>query len=426
MKKITLIVGTRPNFMKAFPVYKALKNNFELTLIHTGQHYDAKMSDIFFEQLDCPKPDILFSLESKSRAGSYDDKLYVNNLDYLMDKNKVILDLLNADSAELGQLGEIRDKLIEELERIQPDMVMIFGDVTSTLAGALASKKLCIRVAHVESGLRSHDMSMPEEVNRILTDSITDIYFVTEQSGVDNLKAEGLYNDNVYLVGNTMIDSLLSFKDIALATQHHKVMGFDEQSYVLVTLHRPSNVDDLTGLRKIMLDLINLSNTDTIIFPIHPRTRKNISQLNITFDPTKIVLCEPLGYLEFVCLEANAKYVITDSGGVQEETTSFDVPCYTLRPNTERPYTLVENGGTNKLVEHISDIIVVNVKCVQNELIDGKASERILNVLDELLHAEYLSIGGGCLASGMLQQMGLKKSSYPFDWLSIRSYNIKK
>ncbi len=380
MKKIVLIVGARPNFMKAYPVFQALKNDFELTLIHTGQHFDAKMSDVFFNQLGFPKPDIHFDLAAKDRAGDKDNSLYINNIEYLQDKNKVIEELMNYNGLKLGQLGEIRDKLIKNFEEIKPDLVIVFGDVTSTLAGALASKKLCIEIAHIESGLRSGDLSMPEEVNRILTDYITNYYFITEQSGLDNLKKEGFDNGHLYLVGNTMIDCLIIFKDKALETKYHEVLGVVEKEYVLITLHRPGNVDDLIKLKEISEDIIKLSENEKILFPIHPRTKKNLEKLGLFKKMNNIILCDPLGYLEFTCLEANAKYVITDSGGIQEETTALGVPCYTLRPNTERPSTLIENGGTNQLISKIC-----NIKIEQSinslNLCDGKSSTRILNKL---------------------------------------------
>jgi len=360
MKKIVLIVGARPNFMKAYPVYQALKDDFELTLIHTGQHFDAKMSDIFFNQLKFPKPDIHFDLESKTRAGEMDNKLYVENTEYLKDKSKVIDELAKYDGKKLGQLGEIRDKLCEEFKKIKPDLVIVFGDVTSTLSATLSAKILGIEVAHVESGLRSGDLSMPEEVNRILTDIMANYYFITEQSGVDNLKKEGLDKGNLYLVGNTMIDCLFMFKDQALQTKQHEKMGVKDKEYILITLHRPGNVDDIGKLNEITMDIIKLSENEKIIFPIHPRTRKNLEQLGLIDKMKNIIICEPLGYLEFTCLEANAKYVITDSGGIQEETTALNVPCFTLRPNTERPSTLIENGGTNILIGKITNVKYTN------------------------------------------------------------------
>lgn len=358
MKIIILIVGTRPNFIKAFPVYHTLKNDFKLILIHTGQHFDSTMSDIFFNQLGFPIPDIHLHLEPKSRAGDYDDILYVNNIEYLMDKKKVIHELSNAEGNKLGQLGEIRDKLIVEFEKIKPDLIMVFGDVTSTLAAGLAGKKLQIEIAHVESGLRSGDLSMPEEVNRILTDYISAHYFVTEPSGVENLKNEGI-EQNVYLVGNTMIDCLYMFKDRALETKYCEKIGVKEKEYTLITLHRPANVDNLEKLKEIFDQLIKLSETEKLVYPVHPRTKINLGKIGYLekIDTNKnIILSNPLGYLEFTCLEANAKYVITDSGGIQEETSALGIPCFTLRPNTERPSTLVENGGTNMLIKNITEI----------------------------------------------------------------------
>ena len=223
MKNIVLIIGARPNFMKAFPVYEDLKNNFNLTLIHTGQHFDEKMSKVFFEQLKFPYPDIHLTLDKRTKAGDFDDKLYVNNIEYLKNKDKVIEDLIKYQG-ELGQMGEIRDKLKKEFKKLNPDLVIVFGDVTSTLAAGLASKMLNIDIAHVESGLRSGDIRMPEEVNRILTDHITKFYFVTEQSGVDNLNANGI-TENVYLVGNTMIDTQKKYLQQALNTKYHETIG---------------------------------------------------------------------------------------------------------------------------------------------------------------------------------------------------------
>lgn len=377
MKKIVLVVGARPNFMKAYPIYEVLKNNFKITLIHTGQHFDEKMSNVFFKQLGFPRPDINLNLISRSRAGELDDKLYVDNINYLSDNAEVINELLNYDGGKLGQLGEIRDKLINEYTKIKPELIIVFGDVTSTLSGALAAKKLNIKIAHIESGLRSNDLTMPEEVNRILIDSITNYYFITEQSGIDNLKREGLDNGNLYLVGNTMIDCLMLFKDKALKTMYHDVLGVKEKEYVLVTLHRPCNVDNSSKLKEIINDIMELSKTEKIIFPMHPRTRKNLGEININ----NIIICDPLGYLEFTCLEANAKYVITDSGGIQEETTALNVPCFTLRPNTERPSTLIENGGTNILIDKIIKIQLTHnySYCVKLELASHNIFEIIKN-----------------------------------------------
>lgn len=380
-KKIVLIIGARPNFMKAFPVYEALQNDFDVTLIHTGQHFDKKMSKVFFEQLKFPYPDIHLTLEKRTKAGDFDNKLYVENEEYLANKDVVIEELKGFDG-ELGQLGEIRDKLKNEFEKIQPDLVMVFGDVTSTLAAGLAAKMLNIEVAHVESGLRSGDIKMPEEVNRVLTDHISDYYFVTEQSGVDNLKELGI-TDNVFLVGNTMIDTQKKYLQQALDTKYNETLGIKSKEYVLVTLHRPSNVDNLEKLKEIFDDFEELSKTETLVYPIHPRTKKNLEKLGYlekVESNKNIILQEPLGYLEFTCLIANCKYMITDSGGIQEETTALDIPCFTLRENTERPCTFIENYGTNQLIHKISEIELKECKG-KMDLWDGKSSERIYNII---------------------------------------------
>ena len=385
MKKISMIIGARPNFMKAFPVYEALKEDFDLTLIHTGQHFDAKMSEVFFNQLKFPRPDIHLTLEKKTKSGDFDDKLYVNNEEYLKNKDNVIEELMNYDQ-DLGQLGEIRDKLKIEFEKIKPDLVIVFGDVTSTLAAGLSAKTLNIDLAHVESGLRSGDMLMPEEVNRVLTDHITKYYFITEQSGVDNLKKIGI-TENVYLVGNTMIDTQKKYLQQALDTKYHETLDVKSKGYVLITLHRPSNVDDLNKLKEIFDDFEELSKTETLVYPIHPRTKNNLEKLGYlqkVQENPNIILDEPLGYLEFTCLMANCKYVVTDSGGLQEESTALDVPCFTLRENTERPSTFIENHGTNQLINKICEIELKPCKGTM-DLWDGNAAKFILYQLKILL-----------------------------------------
>ena len=379
-KKIALIIGARPNFMKAFPVYEALQNDFELTLIHTGQHFDEKMSKVFFEQLKFPHPDIHLTLEKRTKAGDFDDKLYLNNIEYLKNKDKVIEDIKKYNE-DLGQLGEIRDKLLIEFNKIKPDLVIVFGDVTSTLASSIAAKILNIELAHVESGLRSGDIKMPEEVNRILTDHITDYYFVTEESGIYNLKKNGI-TENVYLVGNTMIDTQKKYLQEALNTKYHEKLGVKTKEYILITLHRPSNVDNMKKLKEIFDNLEELSKTNKLVYPIHPRTKKNLKNLDYiekVENNSNIILQEPLGYLEFTCLMANSKYIITDSGGLQEESTALDIPCFTLRENTERPSTFIENHGTNQLINKISEIELKPCKSSM-DLWDGKSSEKIREI----------------------------------------------
>ena len=370
---IVLIVGTRPNFIKAFPVYESLKTIFRLTLIHTGQHFDSNMSDIFFKQLMFPVPDILLddsnsknnsnskndSSKKYKKAGMLDMMLYTGRCDFEnLNKKKAIVNKLITYKGDIGQLGDIRDKLNIKLSTLQPDLVMVFGDVTSTLAGALSAKSLNIDIAHVESGLRSGDITMPEEVNRILVDYMSTYLFVTEKSGIENLHYESI-TKNIFLVGNTMFDTQRKFLPLARNTNYNKTIGVSKGSYVLLTLHRPSNVDCYDRFMEIYNDIIKLSKSIKVVYPVHHRTREQIKNLG-GFDDN-VILLEPLGYLEFTCLMINSKYVITDSGGIQEETSNLRIKCLTLRSNTERPSTLVQNGGTNQLIERISHDSILNL-----------------------------------------------------------------
>ena len=386
MKNISIIIGTRPNFIKAFPVYNALSINFNLTLIHTGQHFDEKMSNIFFNQLKFPYPDIHFNLKKNTKAGDFDDKLYINNIEYLKDKDNVINELTNY-KGDLGQLGEIYNKLKIQFKKQMPYLVIVFGDVTSTLAAGLSANELGIKLAHVESGLRSFDLRMPEEVNRILTDHITDYYFVTEQSGIDNLISEGIDKNNIFLVGNTMIDTQKKYLQQCLNTKYHEKLNLKQNEYILITLHRPSNVDNLDKLKEIFDDFEELSKTETLVYPIHPRTKSNLQKicyLDKVIENSNIKLDEPLGYLEFTCLIANCKYIITDSGGIQDESIILNIPCFTLRKNTERPSTLIYNYGTNQLINNIHEIELKECKG-DIPLWDGKSSSRICEFLKKLL-----------------------------------------
>lgn len=419
MKKITLIIGARPNFMKAFPVYEALKEDFALTLIHTGQHFDTKMSDVFFNQLKFPRPDIHLTLEKKTKSGDFDDKMYVNNGEYLKDKDTVIQELMTYEG-DLGQLGEIRDKLKVEFEKCNPDLVIVFGDVTSTLAAGLAAKMLNIDIAHVESGLRSGDMLMPEEVNRVLTDHITKYYFVTEQSGVDNLKEIGV-TENVYLVGNTMIDTQKKYLQQALDTKYYETLGVKSKEYVLITLHRPSNVDDMDKLKEIFDDFEELSKTEKLVYPIHPRTKSNLEKLGYlkkVQENPNIILDEPLGYLEFTCLMANCKYLVTDSGGLQEESTALDIPCFTLRENTERPSTLIENNGTNQMIHKISEIELKECKGSM-DLWDGKSAVEIKHIIYSFYNKIYIPIGINCKTAALLKCLNIRKFSLLTDYINL-------
>ena len=354
MKKIVLVVGTRPNFMKAFPVYEALKPHFDLYLIHTGQHYDKNMSKIFFDELNFSDPDFYLNIKSRTQT---------------------------------SQLGEIITKLEDVLNTINPDLLIVFGDVTSTLAAALTANKMGIKLAHVEAGLRSYDMTMPEEVNRILTDNISDYLFVTEESGIENLIKIGISKDRIFLVGNTMIDSLIKYQDKIENTKYYESLKLEKNNYIVLTLHRPSNVDDNDYLKRIFNEIEKVAQKKRIIYPVHPRIKDKIKDIV----SENIILIDPLGYLEFINLVSNSYCVITDSGGIQEETTFLNIPCLTLRSNTERPSTFVENGGTNKLVnmdnlfDEYKNLKINNIVIKQNNLFDGKASDRILNVIQKIV-----------------------------------------
>ena len=385
-KKIFVIVGTRPNFIKAFPVYEALKNNtiFDIKLIHTGQHYDNQMNDIFFEQFKFQKPDMQLTLKKTTKAGDFDNILYNNNQNLIENRQKLIQDLINYDK-ELGQLGEIRDELKKIFANEKPDLVLVFGDVTSTLSASIAAKSLNIKIGHVESGLRSNDLAMPEEVNRILTDYITDYFFITEESAINNLREE-VKTENIFLVGNTMIDTQKKYLNIVKSRNYHNLIGLKEKQYILITLHRPSNVDNLEKLKEIFDDIEVKSKEDKIVFCMHHRTKTNLNKINYLskiLDNTNIILTDPLGYLDFSSLLYYCKYIITDSGGLQEEACSLNKSCFTLRDNTERPITLIENGGTNQLIKSIKEI---NFKEYKADILlwDGNSSKRINEILSKI------------------------------------------
>ena len=358
IRKIAFIVGTRPNFIKAFPLYRALKDTFDLSLFNTSQHYNDNMNKIFFEELQFNDPVVNLTLDSNTSC--------------------------------CFQLGEILIKLEKEINKIQPDLILVFGDVNSTLAGALLSCKMKIKLAHIESGLRCFDRNMPEEINRIIADQVAQYHFATETSAIENLNKECLQNN--FLVGNTMIDTLVFFKDQIKAKNTYKRLNLEKNTYIVLTLHRQNNVDDPARL-SFILDIINqLSNEMLIIWPIHPRTEKMMKKFGLEIND-KILLKEPFGYLDFMNLVSNCKLVITDSGGLSEETTFLSIPCLTFRESTERPCTLIENGGSNQLLSNndkyaiIQKILVEIKKKTPNNisnripLWDGNASSRIKETL---------------------------------------------
>jgi len=364
MLKILNIVGARPNFMKIAPIMRAFQasDNVEPMLVHTGQHYDEKMSDLFFRQLNIPEPDINLEIGSSSHA---------------------------------VQTANIMKAFEPVLLEHKPDAVLVVGDVNSTIACGLVAVKLGIKLVHVEAGLRSFDRTMPEEINRVLTDSISDLLFCTEQSGVDNLIKEGVSKDKIFLVGNVMIDTLLSNKAKADESNILENYNLNSSNYAALTLHRPSNVDDPVVFGRIVDALEVIQKDMPVIFPIHPRTLRNLKSFNFEArfkQLPNLKLVEPLGYLEFLKIMSCAKIVLTDSGGIQEETTILKVPCLTLRENTERPVT-VDSGsnqivGTNteKIIYAYNQVMKSNSKETQTPpLWDGCASERIVKVLCDYL-----------------------------------------
>jgi UDP-N-acetylglucosamine 2-epimerase (non-hydrolysing) len=374
--KILCVAGARPNFMKIAPLMRVLRKNraFDAKLVHTGQHYDAKLSQIFFEDLKIPRPDIELEVGSGSHA---------------------------------AQTAEIIKRFEPVLEQEQPQAVLVVGDVNSTIGCALVTSKFTLKqpftcklgerrrpvMIHVEAGLRSFDWDMPEEINRLLTDAISDLLFVSDPAGMENLKKEGVAASRYFFVGNVMIDTLLAAKDQAMKSKILEELGVKEKAYALLTLHRPSNVDDTVAL-KALLDTIDVVAKDqTVIFPVHPRTRSRLESSGIELDPSRWKLTDPIGYMDFLKLTASAKVVLTDSGGIQEETTVLGVPCITLRENTERPVTISE--GTNVLAGTRREAILAAYANVRAQSAapktprfwDGKSAERIDEILTGIFAA---------------------------------------
>lgn len=358
--KILHVVGARPNFMKVAPVYRAIANYSKIKqiLVHTGQHYDLNMSDIFFQQLGLPAPDINLEVGSGSHA--------VQTAQIMMRMETVLLEQ-------------------------KPDMVLVYGDINSTVAAALVCAKLLMPVAHVEAGLRSFDRTMPEEINRLMTDQIADLLFTPSVDGDENLLREGVAKEKIHFVGNVMIDTLIRLLPTADSLWPELSAKFKlvEKNYALVTLHRPSNVDEPVILSKIIDTLQKISKKLPILFPIHPRTRLRLAEWKIAVSQDSgLNLTDPIGYLDFLCLQKRAALVITDSGGIQEETTLLGVPCLTVRENTERPVTV--SVGTNMLVGQDMEKLVTEVKNILGgnvkkgsapPLWDGQAGKRIADII---------------------------------------------
>lgn len=365
MLKVINVVGARPNFMKVAPIVEAMKrraDQFQPLVVHTGQHYDRVMSDVFFSELELPEPDFYLEVGSASHA---------------------------------AQTAAVMERFEPVVLQERPDWVVVVGDVNSTLACALVCSKLGVKVAHVEAGLRSRDRTMPEEINRLLTDQIADLLLTPSTDADENLRAEGIPNARIRFVGNIMIDSLLKHleraKSAPLDSQIEDLRG----DYAVLTLHRPSNVDDRATFAGLLDALAVITERLPVVFPVHPRTRKTITELGLTEQISRMKrlrLIEPLGYLEFLRLVSNSRLVLTDSGGLQEETTVLGIPCLTLRENTERPITVEQ--GTNKIVganprriiEGATAALSVPLSAPKRipPLWDGKTADRVLDALLEL------------------------------------------
>jgi UDP-N-acetylglucosamine 2-epimerase (non-hydrolysing) len=360
--KIVNVVGARPNFMKIAPIQREMKNNQKLKpiLVHTGQHYDKKMSKLFFRDLELPQPDVYLGVGSGSHAQQ--------TAKIMIEFEKVIVDN-------------------------NPDLVIVVGDVNSTVACSLVAAKMGVRIAHVEAGLRSFDRTMPEEINRLVTDALADFLFVSEESGIKNLKKEGIAKSKIYFTGNVMIDSLVYFMKKAEHSNILSRLKLNGFPYCLITLHRPSNVDVKENLRQLLNAFSIITKELKIIFPMHPRTQKMIEQFELSSEVSSLknlIILDPIGYLDFMKLMKNATVVLTDSGGIQEETTYLGIPCITMRNNTERPVTI--NLGTNVLVGSDTQLVVQETLSILNgnskkgtipELWDGKTAERIVSIIAE-------------------------------------------
>lgn len=355
--KVLSIVGTRPNFMKIAPlIVEFKKNKIKHVLVHTGQHYDYSMSRLFFDELKLPRPDV--HLVCRAGVGAEEQRNF------------------------------LKQAIKPTLKRQNPNLVVVVGDVNSTVAGAEAAHELGIKVAHVEAGLRSFDKTMPEEINRIRTDKVSDFLFTTEKSANRNLLKEGISKGKIFFVGNVMIDTLLKHREKAKKSKILKKLNLHKREYCILTLHRPSNVDDKKSFGNVLSILESIGKKIKIVFPAHPRTLKNIEKFGLSKRMKNLILTKPLGYLDFLHLMDNSRFVLTDSGGIQEETTVLGVPCITLRNNTERPVTVEE--GTNLLVSTDKAKIIeannkilnrVNIKNKIPELWDGRAAKRIVAIL---------------------------------------------
>lgn len=357
-KKVILVCGARPNFMKVAMVLEEMKKfpqDFSPLLVHTGQHYDYELSGAFFRDLSLPEPDVYLGVGSGNHG---------------------------------EQTGKVMIEFEKVVERENPSLIVVVGDVNSTLAAAIVASKLLVPLAHVEAGLRSFDRTMPEEINRTVTDVLSDYCFTTEEDANQNLKKEGVDVSRIHLVGDVMVDCLMKNREKTEGSKILEDLALEEKGYAVLTLHRPSNVDSKETLSRILEALKIVGERIQIIFPAHPRTRKRLEEFGLA--PQNVNIKAPLGYLDFISLEERAQFVLTDSGSVQQETSVFGVPCLTMRENTERPFTISRGTNTlvgtdrDRIVEESFNIIGGNGKRGEvHHLWDGKASQRIAKVLED-------------------------------------------
>lgn len=362
-KRILIVVGTRPNFIKVtqFPAQVKKYKNLECKIVHTGQHFDDKMSLVFFRQFNM-QPDMFLNIEP---------------------------------GTPIAQMADIMKGLEKVVNEYKPDLMIVPGDVNSTLAASLVANKMNIPLTHLESGLRSYDRTMPEEFNRLLTDDVSDYFFVTEQSGYDNLLKQGYPKSSIHFVGNTMIDTMVAFSEQIEKSDIDKKFGLEPKKFALMTMHRPATVDSKEGLSKLINVIKYITAKYKLIFPIHPRTVKNLQKHGLhagIANNKDLILSEPLDYFAFQKLVKHCKFIVTDSGGIQEESTFLQIPCLTLRPNTERPITVTL--GTNELIPFDEEIIENRIQKIEKgsnkkgeipPMWDGRATERIVKILSEIL-----------------------------------------